>query len=156
MGRMAPVIDSDQHLYETRTMWRDHVDPEHRDDALHITDDELGYPWLMWGERKLSPVDVQIPRETTALGNRRERIRQGLPAETRYDDELPADYWDASARATRIAEMGFDECVVFPNFGLLWEHTLDPDLRALTANMTAWNRWCGSVATDGKGRVHPV
>ncbi len=96
---MAPVIDSDQHLYETRTMWRDHVDPEYRDDALHITDDELGYPWLMWGERKLSPVDVQFPRETTALGDRRERIRQGLPAETRYDDELPADYWDASARA---------------------------------------------------------
>ena len=23
----SPVIDSDQHLYETRTMWLDHIDP---------------------------------------------------------------------------------------------------------------------------------
>jgi len=156
MVGMTPVIDSDQHLYETRTTWRDHIDPARRDDALHITDDELGYPWLMWGDRKLSPVDVQVPRETTALGDRRERIRKGLAAQTRYDDELPADYWNASARAEKLTEMGVDECVVFPNFGLLWEHKLDPDLGALTANMTAWNRWCGSVAADGKGRVHPV
>ena len=28
--------------------------------------------------------------------------------------------------------------------------------RALTANMTAWNRWCASVVADGRGRVHPV
>ena len=45
---------------------------------------------------------------------------------------------------------------MFPNFGLLWERTLDEELGALTANMTAWNRWCASVAADGQGRVHPV
>ena len=44
---------------------------------------------------------------------------------------------------------------MFPNFGLLWERTLDEDLGALTANMTAWNRWCASVVADGRGRVHP-
>jgi predicted TIM-barrel fold metal-dependent hydrolase len=90
------------------------------------------------------------------LGNRRARIRAGEPAETRYDDELPENYWNASARAQRLSEMGVDECVVFPNFGLLWERTLDEDVGALTANMTAWNRWCASVAIDGGGRVHPV
>src|SRR5439155_1090786 len=84
------------------------------------------------------------------------RIRAGLPPETRYDDELPRDYWDAAARAERLAAMGVDETVVFPNFGLLWERTLDADLGALTANMTAWNRWCASVAVDGRGKVHPV
>jgi predicted TIM-barrel fold metal-dependent hydrolase len=52
--------------------------------------------------------------------------------------------------------MGVDEAVVFPNFGLTWERTLDVDLPALEANMTAWNRWCGSVRTDGRGKVHPV
>jgi predicted TIM-barrel fold metal-dependent hydrolase len=157
MGRMpAPVIDSDQHLYETRTMWRDHIDPARRDDALAIVDDGLGYPWLMWRDRKLSPVDVQLPGKTSELGEWRERIRAGLPPATRYDDELPADYWNPSARADALAAMGVDECVVFPNFGLLWERTLDADLGALTANMTAWNRWCGSVVTDGEKRVHPV
>jgi predicted TIM-barrel fold metal-dependent hydrolase len=150
------VIDSDQHLYETRTTWLDHVDPARRDDALRIVDDELGYPWLTWRDRRLSPVDVQLPGKTSELGERRERIRARLPAETKYDDELPDDYWNPRARAARLGEMGVDECVVFPNFGLLWERTLDQDLGALTANMTAWNRWCASVVSDGGGRVHPV
>jgi predicted TIM-barrel fold metal-dependent hydrolase len=150
------VIDSDQHLYETRTTWIDHIDPARRDDALRIVDDELGYPWLTWRDRKLQPVDVQFPGQTSEIGQRRERIRAGLPPESSYDDELPRDYWDAAARADRLDAMGIDQAVVFPNFGLGWERTLDPDLAALTANMTAWNRWCGSVAADGRGRVHPV
>ena len=153
---MAPVVDSDQHLYESRSMWRDHIDPARREDALHIDDDELGYPWLTWRGRRLQPADVQRPGQTSALGTLHERIRAGLPPETRYDDELPRDYWDAAARAERLAAIGVDEAVVFPNFGLLWERTLDADLDALTANMTAWNRWCASVAIDGRGKVHPV
>jgi hypothetical protein len=156
MEPMTVVIDSDQHLYETRSTWRDHIDPQFRDDALHITDDELGYPWLMWRDRKLGAVDVQIPGETAALGNRKERIRAGLPPESNYDDDLPAAYWNASARAEQLATMGVEECITFPNFGLAWERRLDADLGALTANMTAWNRWCGSVVTDGAGLVHPV
>ena len=153
---MAPVVDSDQHLYEARTMWRDHIDPGRRDDALAIVDDDLGNPWLTWRGRRLSPADVQRPGDTSALGALHERLRTGLAPETRYDDELPRDYWDAGARAERLAAMGVDEAVVFPNFGLLWERTLDEDLGALTANMTAWNRWCATVVTDGRGRVHPV
>src|SRR5436309_2552117 len=153
---MVPVVDSDQHLYESRAMWRDHIDPARREDALRIVDDELGYPWVTWRGRRLQPADVQHPGQTSALGTLHERIRAGLPPETRYDDELPRDYWDAAARAERLAAMGVDEAVVFPNFGLLWERTLDADPGALTANMTAWNRWCASVAIDGRGKVHPV
>jgi predicted TIM-barrel fold metal-dependent hydrolase len=153
---MPPVVDSDQHLYEPRTMWRDHIDPDRRADALHIVDDDLGYAWLTWRGTKLGPADVQRPRETSALGTLHERIRAGLPPETRYDDDLPDDYWEASARADRLAAMGVDEAVTFPNFGLLWERTLDADLGALTANMTAWNRWCATVVVDGGAKVHPV
>jgi predicted TIM-barrel fold metal-dependent hydrolase len=153
---MPPVVDSDQHLYETRTTWLDHIDPDRRDDALQIVDDELGYPWLTWRGGKLGPCDVQRPGETSELGDIHERIRAGLPPQTHYDDELPRDYWDAAARAERLAAMGIDEAVVFPNFGLLWERRLDADVGALTANMSAWNRWCASGATDGRGRVHPV
>ena len=40
---MAAVIDSDQHLFESRSLWADHIDPARRDDALAIVDDELGY-----------------------------------------------------------------------------------------------------------------
>ena len=45
---------------------------------------------------------------------------------------------------------------MFPNYGLLWERRLASSLPALTANMTAWNRWCAEVRREGRGRLHPV
>ena len=150
------VIDCDQHLYEGRTMWAEHIDPDDRDQALAIVDDELGYPWLTWGGRRIELCDVQHPGRTVELGDFRTRQRQGLPPDYAYDDALPADYWEPSARVAKLDAMGLDEAVLFPNFGLLWERRLSEDLHALTANMTAWNRWCATVVQDGKGRLHPV
>src|SRR5689334_24782722 len=108
---MPVAIDSDQHLFETRTMWRDHIDPGARDDALAIENDELGYPWVTWRVRRMQPVDVQRPGQTSVLGEWRVRIRRGEPPTQSYDDELTRDYWDPSARAERITAMGFDEAV---------------------------------------------
>ena len=150
------VIDCDQHLYETRTMWREHIDPEHRDDALAIVDDDLGYPWLVWRERRLELCDVQHPRDTEALGRHRNRARDGLPPEYSYDEALPDEFWEPAARVSQLDAMGLDEAVLFPNFGLLWERTLSTSLPALTANMGAWNRWCATVRASGSGRLHPV
>jgi predicted TIM-barrel fold metal-dependent hydrolase len=148
------VIDCDQHLYETRSTWIDHIDPARRDDALTIADDELGYSWLTWRGRRLAMADVQIPGDTAALGARRRRQRAGEKPEYSYDEVLPADYWDPSARAAGLHELGVDSGVLFPNYGLLWERELSVDLSAVTANMAAWNRWCATVA--GEPSLRPV
>ena len=153
---MASLIDSDQHLYETRTMWADHIDPDLRHEALAIVDDELGYPWLTWRDRRLDVADVQYPGDTTALGRLRQRRRDGLRPDYDYDEALPSHYWEPSARSEHLSVMGLDESVVFPNFGLLWERRLSDSLPALTANMAAWNRWCATVVTESGGRLHPV
>ncbi len=153
---MTAVIDSDQHLYETRTLWADHIDPASRDDALSIVDDDLGYPWLTWRGRHLDVADVQVPGDTATLGRHRRRLRDHLPPEYDYDEALPAHYWDPAARTVHLDAMGLDAAVVFPNFGLLWERRLSESLPALTANMAAWNRWCAAVVTDSGGRLHPV
>ena len=150
------VVDCDQHLYEPRALWRDHVDPTERDAALDIVDDELGYAWLTWRGRRLQLADVQLPRATERLGTHRTRQRAGQPAEYTYDEALPDDYWNPAARVRRLDDMGLDEAVLFPNFGLLWERMLSPDLPALLANMGAWNRWCAAVAAEGAGRLRPV
>ena len=150
------IIDSDQHLYETRTLWSEYIDPQYRDEALAIIDDEYGYPWLTWRDRRLDVADVQIPRATEELGRHRQRQREQLPAEYVYDEVLPAQYWDPAARVSQLDAMALDQAVVFPNFGLLWERRLSESLTALTANMAAWNRWCAVVAAEGRGRLHPV
>ena len=97
---MSRVIDSDQHLFETRTLWADHIDPALTDEALAIVDDEFGYPWLTWRNRRLDLADVQLPGDTAAIGRNRQRCRQHLPPEYSYDESLPADYWDPAARAS--------------------------------------------------------
>jgi hypothetical protein len=153
---MAIIIDSDQHLYESRSLWGDHIDPSLKDEALAIVDDDLGYPWLTWRDRRLDMADVQMPGDTTELGQHRQRFRDHLPPEYGYDEALPVHYWEPSARADHLDVMGLDEAVVFPNFGLLWERRLSESLDALKANMAAWNRWCSVVVTEGKGRLHPV
>ena len=53
---MVAVIDSDQHLFESRSLWSEHIDPSQRHQALTIVDDELGYSWLTWRDKRLSLV----------------------------------------------------------------------------------------------------
>jgi len=153
---MSAVTDCDQHLYETRTLWADHIEPAWRHEALRIEDDDLGYAWLRWRDRRLGMADVQIPGRTTELGEHRRRWREGLPSTYQYDEALPVDYWDPSARVGRLDNLGVDAAVLFPNFGLGWERILSESLPALTANMSAWNRWCEMVAAEGRGRLQPV
>src|SRR5262249_3516156 len=136
---MAGVIDSDQHLDEYRGMWREHIDPALRSDALELTDDPRGHTWLTWQGRVLGVADVQDPGETDAIGERRRRERAGLPPLRRYDEALPRDYWDPRARAERLEGLGLDEAVLFPNYGLVWERTLNRDLPAPLGNMAAWH-----------------
>lgn len=153
---MVAVIDSDQHLFESRTLWSEHIDPAHREEALSIVDDDLGYSWLTWRDDRLSLAHVQHPGETAELGRMSQRRREGRPPEYAYDEELPSAYWEPAARLRRISEMGLEGAVLFPNFGLLWERRLSPSLSALTANMSAWNRWCATVVAEGAGHLHPV
>jgi predicted TIM-barrel fold metal-dependent hydrolase len=150
------IIDSDQHLYESRNLWLDHIDPAMRDDALRIEDDDAGIPWVVWRGQRLGLAEVQLPGKTAEIGERHRALRAGTPPAVRYDDELPRDYWDPGARLAKLADLGVDEGILFPNYGLLWERTLHRSLPALRANMTAWNRWCASVAQEGRGRLHPV
>jgi predicted TIM-barrel fold metal-dependent hydrolase len=150
------IIDSDQHLYETRNLWSEHIDPGQIDEALSIVDDELGYSWLTWRGRRLGSADVQFPGDTSAIARHRERAGKNLQSDYVYDEALPDHYWDPSARLEHIRDMGLDGAVLFPNFGLLWERRLSESLPALTANMAAWNRWCATVVAQGAGRLHPV
>ena len=150
------IIDSDQHLYESRTLWFEHIDPAMRDDALRIEDDATGTPRLRWRDQEIGIAEVQEPGRSADVGDRHRRARAGLPPLEPYDARLPRDYWEPSARLAKLRELGVDEGVLFPNYGLLWERTLHRSLPALLANMAAWNRWCVTVAQEGGGRLHPV
>jgi predicted TIM-barrel fold metal-dependent hydrolase len=153
---MPTVIDSDQHLYEPRSMWLEHIDPRARGDALQLVDDDQGYTWLTWRGDRLELADAHLPGDTESCGRHRQRLRRGEPSDYSYDEAVPDRYWSPAARVQWLDQVGLDAAVCFPNFGLLWERKLSGWLPALTANMTAWNRWCSSIIADSSGRLHPV
>jgi predicted TIM-barrel fold metal-dependent hydrolase len=150
------VVDVDQHLFETRTAWRDHIDPAYRGDALAIEDDELGYAWLTWRGERLYLAEVQFPGRAKPIGEMRQQLAKGLPAQHRYDEVLPPEYTDPAKRIAKLDEWGIDEAVLFPNFGLLWEDMLAGDPPARRANLRAYNRWMAEIVAEGAGRLHGV
>jgi hypothetical protein len=146
-------VDADQHMHEPRTMWADHMDAAARDLALRIEDDDVGNSWVQWRGERIGLADVTTPGAPDKVGERMQRALRGEPPEVHYDDEITPEFWDPDARAANLADVGVDEAVLFPNFGLLWERVLEGDLGATTANMTAWNRWAAGMVGP---TMHPV
>ena len=78
---MNLLIDSDTHLFEPSGMWKQYVDPADRDVALHMAKDDLGYTWLMFGDRRLSLGGPHRPGDVDGIGVFRQRLLDGLPAD---------------------------------------------------------------------------
>ena len=154
-GNMTSLIDSDTHLYEPRDMWRRYADPKDRELAITMESDELGYVWLMLGDRRLRLAGPHRPKDVDGIGVFRQRWLQGLPSEFDYD-AYAEPYSNPAARLAYLDETGFAASVMFPNYGITWEGELAADLRTMTANMAAWNRWIVDVVAAGEGRLHPV
>lgn len=153
--RSTGIIDADSHLYEARDLWVRHSAPRDRDLALRIVDDDLGYSWLTFRDRRIEVLGIHDPGDVSQSGAFRTRLRDGLPPEAPYDS-MPAEFRDPDARLAKLDALGIEETVLFPNCGIMWEAALSDDLAATTVNMAAWNRWAVTVAQEGGGRLHPV
>jgi predicted TIM-barrel fold metal-dependent hydrolase len=150
------TIDVDQHLFESRTTWSEHIEPKHRSDALSISDDEAGWPWLTWRGSRLTPLEVPIPERSTIIGQDRLRRLRGERAPASFDDLVPDSYHLAGARLASLDGFGLDAAVMFPNYGLLWEQRLASDRAAQRANARAYNRFVAEVCREGDGRLFGV
>jgi predicted TIM-barrel fold metal-dependent hydrolase len=150
------TIDVDQHLFESRTTWSEHIEPAHRSDALSISDDEAGWPWLTWRGSRLTPLDVPIPERSTLIGQDRLRRLRGERAPASFEDLVPDSYRLAGARLASLDGFGLDAAVLFPNYGLLWEQRLASDRAAQRANARAYNRFVAEVCGEGDGRLFGV
>ena len=150
------TIDVDQHLFESRTTWSEHIDPAHRSDALSITDDEGGWPWLTWQERRLTPLEVPIPERSSLIGDDRLRRLRGERAPASFEELLPDAYRLAGARLASLDAFGLDAAVLFPNYGLLWEQRLASDRDAQRANARAYNRFMAGRCQEGGDRLFGV
>ncbi|MHB8440316.1 MAG: amidohydrolase family protein [Acidimicrobiales bacterium] len=149
-------FDADTHLYERRDTWATHIDPSQRHLAITMEDDDLGHTWLIQGDRRIDLVEIHHPGDLDAMGRYRAKVRRGEANDAPYDEHVPRQFWDPSERLRQLDEFGLDATVVFPNFGLLWEHPLADRPEAQLANMRAWNRHASDAGAVGGGRLYPV
>lgn len=149
------IIDCDSHIYETRDLWLDRVETRHRDLALQIVDDELGYSSLVLGDRIIETLGVHDPGDVSQSGTFRERMRRKLPPERPYDS-MPRDFCDPRARVEKLHTFGIDASIVFGNCGIMWEQALWNDPLATRVNMQAWNRRANEIVVEGGGALYPV
>ncbi|EUA32635.1 hypothetical protein I553_10285 [Mycobacterium xenopi 4042] len=101
----------------------DHIDPSARDEALSLVDDERGYTWLSWRgfpSRWLMSTFPATPRRAATTATAAGRKTARLPLRRGVAGFLLA----SEARVRWLDEVGLDEAVVFPNYGLLWERRL--------------------------------
>ncbi len=150
------TIDVDQHLFESRTTWSEYIEPARRADALSITDDDAGWPWLAWRGNRLTPLEVPIPERSALIGEDRLRRVRGERAPVSFDDAVPESYRSARARLASLDEFGLDAAVLFPNYGLLWEQRLASDRASQRANARAYNRFAAERCNEGAGRLYGV
>jgi predicted TIM-barrel fold metal-dependent hydrolase len=150
------TIDVDQHLFESRTTWSDHIDPPQRSDALSISDDDAGWPWLTWRGRHLTPLEVPVPERSNLIGEDRLRRLRGERATATFEELVPDSYRLPGPRLASLDAFGLDAAVLFPNYGLLWEQRLASDRIAQRANARAYNRFMAGVCGEGAGRLFGV
>ena len=153
---MTLAVDCDMHLFEPVDMWRSFCDPADRDVALRMVPDDLGYVWLVAGDRRIWLAEPHQPKRPSTIGDYQKRQRDGQPSTMDYED-FAAPYSDPKAVLAHLDRTGFESAVLFPNYGIVFERPLEADPRTTRANMGAWNRWVSSeIVPAGGGRLHPV
>ncbi len=153
---MLQTIDVDQHLFESRTTWSEYCDPGSRADALSISDDDAGWPWLTWRGERLTPLEVPIPERSQSIGEDRLRRLRGERAPASFEELVPDSYRDAAARVASLDAFGLDAAVLFPNYGLLWEQRLASDRAAQRSNARAYNRFTAAACGEAADRLFGV
>lgn len=147
------TVDADGHVLEPRDTWTTYLDPEHRERAIRIVDDEHGDEVLLIDGRPLESMRNGlagmggIELDPAAVLERGERLR--------YEDGCPPGGYDPAARLRVMDDEGIDVALLYPTLGICWEGIVtDPALA--TAYTRAYNRYIVDFCAHDPARLVPV
>jgi uncharacterized protein len=150
------IIDGDGHYLEPSGIWKEYIEPRHRD-QVHVDLDTNGFTWRVFiGSHKLytfdeyastgrpwGPGDMFVPG-----GVKRDR------ATGRGFEEAEPGGWSAARRLQVHDQNDIDAAVLFPTFGMLTGFNPDPELAA--AACTAVNHWAADYASAAPKELYIV
>jgi len=146
-------VDADGHVLEPRNTWIDYIDPEFRDRAIRITDDDRGDEVMLIDNQ---PLEVMRSR-LASLGGIELDPAEALASrgQLRYEDGCPPGGYDPEARLRVMDDENIDIALLYPTIGICWEGLVtDPALA--TAYTRAYNRYIVDFCSHDPVRLVPV
>src|SRR4051812_41935161 len=140
------VVDADSHVMEPADLWETYLEPEYRDRAIRIVEQDGVEQLVMGGQ-------VILAGTLAGLGGahvERNRLFSGM----KYADGCPPASYDPAARTAMYDDWGVSCGVVFPTIGILPFPNDDPGLS--NAYCRAYNTWQAEFAAAAAGRVLPI
>lgn len=153
---MPRIIDGDSHFAEPFDLWERYIDPQFRDRCIRFprsADGEIDI--VIEGRvtrRSQSHSTLQLFGVGTSFGQKEQEGRSLGDVDT--SSLLDGSLDDMDGRVAFLDAEGFDQQVIFPSLGLVWEGRLeDPALAA--AHATAYNRWALEHTSGYRDRLLP-
>src|SRR3954452_908295 len=153
MADRVLTVDADGHVLEPRNTWVEYLEPEFRDRAIRMVDDDDGNEVLLIDGKRLESMRGRLaslggieldPAEALSLGK-----------ELRYEDGCPAGGYDPAARLRVMDDEDIDVALLYPTVGICWEGSVgDPALA--TAYTRAYNRYIVDFCSHDPHRLVPV
>lgn len=153
------VFDIDTHYYEPADCFTRHIDPKHRDLAVHWRDLPEGQK-LFVGDRPYTFVKDPTFSFVEKPGNLAEMLRQGVHALEGGGDKVPPPpefIDDRDRRLVVLDQQGIDACMIFPTLAVTIEHFMRHDPVQTFANVSSFNKWLEEDwGYAYKNRIHAV
>ena len=134
------IFDCDNHYYEPRDTFR-HLDPSMADRAVKIVTDESGKDTILVGGQKhyFTPPTFDLVPPPGHLKEMMKGHGEGTAAS--FLKPIRPEYQQREARLAVMDEQGIESALLFPTFGVTFEHALRDDAEASFAAMEAFNRF---------------
>jgi predicted TIM-barrel fold metal-dependent hydrolase len=134
------IFDADNHYYEPRDTFR-HLEPSMADRAVRIVTDASGKDTILVAGKKhhfTPPTFDLVPPP----GHLKEMLKgHGEGTAASFLKPIRPEYQQRAARLAVMDEQGIESILIFPTFGVTFEHALRHDAEATFAAMRAFNRW---------------
>ena len=150
------VVDADGHVLEPPDLWERYLEPEYRDRALRIRQDDDGLEYLEIDGRPSKLVRKGFPAGAGAM-DMVGGIFYERPEKTGmlYVDNAPLGAMDAAERIERLDLENLERVVLYPTLSVMWiAECEDEDLTQ--AYVRAYNRWIADFCADSDGRLIPI
>ena len=149
----AKFVDIDGHIMEPANLWLDYIEPEYREHALRISEDEDGLEYLNVDGKKSY---FGRGGSLGALGAIGQDVRSYLePGRISWEEAMVPGGYISGERVKVMDAERIDITMVYPSLGLLWEYDCD-DYRVAAANCRAYNNWVFDFCGGAPDRLVPV